>query len=46
MSWQVNVPKKVLRKQEEFRKFHSFLVGETEVVRASALSKALEAHDP
>ncbi|KAL1744277.1 S-adenosyl-L-methionine-dependent methyltransferase [Schizophyllum fasciatum] len=31
LSWQVNVPKKVLRKQEEFRKFHSFLVGETEV---------------
>ncbi|TRM57498.1 S-adenosyl-L-methionine-dependent methyltransferase [Schizophyllum amplum] len=31
LAWQVNVPKKVLRKQEEFRKFHAFLVGETEV---------------
>ncbi|KAJ3545226.1 hypothetical protein NMY22_g2524 [Coprinellus aureogranulatus] len=30
-AWQFNVPKKVLRKQPEFKKFHSFLVFETEV---------------
>jgi multisite-specific tRNA:(cytosine-C5)-methyltransferase len=32
LAWQFNVPKKVLRKQPEFKKFHSFLVFETEVV--------------
>jgi hypothetical protein len=32
LAWQFNVPKKVLRKSEEFKKFHSFLVFETEVV--------------
>ncbi|KAK0438348.1 S-adenosyl-L-methionine-dependent methyltransferase [Desarmillaria tabescens] len=31
LAWQFNVPKKVLRKSSEFKKFHSFLVGETEV---------------
>ncbi|KIY61510.1 cytosine-5--methyltransferase [Cylindrobasidium torrendii FP15055 ss-10] len=31
LAWQFNVPKKVLRKQPEFRSFHSFLVGETDV---------------
>ncbi|EIW77165.1 S-adenosyl-L-methionine-dependent methyltransferase [Coniophora puteana RWD-64-598 SS2] len=31
LAWQFNVSKKVLRKQPEFRKFHSFLVYETEV---------------
>ncbi|KAK2459717.1 hypothetical protein APHAL10511_008268 [Amanita phalloides] len=31
LAWQFNVPKKVLRKQPEFKKFHSFLVFETEV---------------
>ncbi|KXN81699.1 tRNA (cytosine(34)-C(5))-methyltransferase [Leucoagaricus sp. SymC.cos] len=30
LAWQFNVPKKVLRKQPEFKKFHSFLVFETE----------------
>lgn len=35
LAWQFNVPKKVLRKSEEFKKFHSFLVFETEVVRIS-----------
>ncbi|THH19611.1 hypothetical protein EW146_g1598 [Bondarzewia mesenterica] len=33
LAWQLNVPKKVLRKSPEFKKFHSFLVFETEVVR-------------
>ncbi|KIJ57700.1 hypothetical protein HYDPIDRAFT_191003 [Hydnomerulius pinastri MD-312] len=32
LAWQFNVSKKVLRKSEEFKKFHSFLVHETEVV--------------
>ena len=32
LAWQFNVPKKVLRKQSEFKKFHSFLVFETEIV--------------
>ncbi|KAJ2926378.1 hypothetical protein H1R20_g10705, partial [Candolleomyces eurysporus] len=32
LAWQFNVPKKVLRRQPEFKKFHSFLVFETEVV--------------
>ena len=32
LAWQFNVPKKVLRKSPEFKKFHSFLVFETEVV--------------
>ncbi|KAF9265863.1 S-adenosyl-L-methionine-dependent methyltransferase [Marasmius fiardii PR-910] len=31
LAWQFNVPKKVLRKSPEFKKFHSFLVFETEV---------------
>ncbi|KIK68078.1 hypothetical protein GYMLUDRAFT_155330 [Collybiopsis luxurians FD-317 M1] len=31
LAWQFNVPKKVLRKSTEFKKFHSFLVFETEV---------------
>ncbi|KAG9218231.1 hypothetical protein CCMSSC00406_0005912 [Pleurotus cornucopiae] len=31
LAWQFNVAKPVLRKQPEFRKFHSFLVFETEV---------------
>ncbi|ESK92221.1 trna (cytosine-5-)-methyltransferase [Moniliophthora roreri MCA 2997] len=31
LAWQFNVPKKVLRKSLEFKKFHSFLVFETEV---------------
>lgn len=35
LAWQFNVPKKVLRKSPEFKKFHSFLVFETEVVRVS-----------
>lgn len=32
LAWQLNVPKKVLRKSPEFKRFHSFLVFETEVV--------------
>jgi multisite-specific tRNA:(cytosine-C5)-methyltransferase len=35
-AWQFNVPKKVLRKSPEFKRFHSFLVYETEVVRVSS----------
>lgn len=35
LAWQFNVPKKVLRKQPEFKKFHSFLVFETEVGNVS-----------
>ncbi|CAL1709673.1 unnamed protein product [Somion occarium] len=31
LAWQFNVSKKVLRKQPEFKRFHSFLVFETEV---------------
>ncbi|KAH7924716.1 S-adenosyl-L-methionine-dependent methyltransferase [Leucogyrophana mollusca] len=31
LAWQFNVSKKVLRKSTEFKKFHSFLVFETEV---------------
>ncbi|KAF8880014.1 S-adenosyl-L-methionine-dependent methyltransferase [Infundibulicybe gibba] len=31
LAWQFNVPKKALRKSPEFKKFHSFLVFETEV---------------
>ncbi|OAX37510.1 S-adenosyl-L-methionine-dependent methyltransferase [Rhizopogon vinicolor AM-OR11-026] len=31
LAWQFNVSKKVLRKQQAFKKFHSFLVHETEV---------------
>ncbi|KAI0924993.1 hypothetical protein AcW2_005707 [Taiwanofungus camphoratus] len=31
LAWQFDVPKKVLRKSPEFKKFHSFLVFETEV---------------
>lgn len=37
LAWQFNVPKKVLRRSPEFKKFHSFLVFETEVVRLSFL---------
>ena len=33
LAWQFNVAKKVLRKSPEFKKFHNFLVFETEVVR-------------
>lgn len=32
-AWQFDVTKKVLRRSPEFKKFHSFLVFETEVVR-------------
>ena len=32
LAWQFNVSKKVVRKSPEFKKFHSFLVFETEVV--------------
>ncbi|KIJ57651.1 hypothetical protein HYDPIDRAFT_191014 [Hydnomerulius pinastri MD-312] len=39
LAWQFNVSKKVLRKSEEFKKFHSFLVHETEVVRAPVVSR-------
>ncbi|KAJ6454578.1 cytosine-5--methyltransferase [Mycena sanguinolenta] len=35
LAWQFNVPKKVLRKQPEFKGFHSFLVFETEVGNVS-----------
>lgn len=31
LAWQFNVSKKVLRKSPDFKKFHSFLVGETDV---------------
>ncbi|KAL0958350.1 hypothetical protein HGRIS_000495 [Hohenbuehelia grisea] len=31
LAWQFNVPKKVLRKSPEFKKFHNFLVFETDV---------------
>lgn len=34
LAWQLNVPKRALRKSPEFKKFHSFLVFETEVVRS------------
>ena len=33
LAWQFNVSKRVLRKSPEFKKFHNFLVFETEVVR-------------
>lgn len=39
LAWQFNVSKKVLRKQQAFKKFHSFLVHETEVVRDPSLSR-------
>jgi len=46
LAWQFNIPKKVLRKSSEFKKFHSFLVFETEVVRLSlGLSTLLNAAD-
>jgi multisite-specific tRNA:(cytosine-C5)-methyltransferase len=32
LAWQLNVPKKALRRSPEFKKFHSFLVFETDVV--------------
>ncbi|KAG6821132.1 hypothetical protein H0H93_006471 [Arthromyces matolae] len=35
LAWHFNVPKKVLRKSPEFKKFHSFLVFETEVGNVS-----------
>ncbi|TBU24699.1 S-adenosyl-L-methionine-dependent methyltransferase [Dichomitus squalens] len=35
LAWQFNVAKKVLRKSPEFKKFHSFLVFETEVGNVS-----------
>jgi multisite-specific tRNA:(cytosine-C5)-methyltransferase len=35
LAWQFNVPKKVLRKSAEFKKFHSWLVFETEVGNVS-----------
>ncbi|KAI0366506.1 S-adenosyl-L-methionine-dependent methyltransferase [Pilatotrama ljubarskyi] len=35
LAWQFNVSKKVLRKSPEFKKFHSFLVFETEVGNVS-----------
>ncbi|KAG8216542.1 S-adenosyl-L-methionine-dependent methyltransferase [Butyriboletus roseoflavus] len=35
LAWQFNVSKKVLRKSPEFKKFHSFLVHETEVGNVS-----------
>ena len=37
LAWVFNVSKKVLRKSPEFKKFHSFLVFETEVVRIRLL---------
>jgi len=37
LAWQFNVPKKVLRRSPEFKRFHSFLVFETEVVRHCSL---------
>jgi multisite-specific tRNA:(cytosine-C5)-methyltransferase len=36
LAWQLNVPKKALRRSPEFKKFHSFLVFETEVVRLTS----------
>ena len=42
LAWQFNVPKKVLRKSPEFKKFHSFLVFETEVVRLPPKLSAFE----
>ena len=38
LAWQLNVPKKALRKSPEFKKFHSFLVFETEVVHLTRKS--------
>ncbi|KAF5380127.1 hypothetical protein D9615_006115 [Tricholomella constricta] len=35
LAWHFNVPKKILRKSPEFKKFHSFLVFETEVGNVS-----------
>ncbi|KAH9829989.1 cytosine-5--methyltransferase [Rhodofomes roseus] len=35
LAWQLNVAKKVVRKSPEFKKFHSFLVYETEVGNVS-----------
>ncbi|KDQ60243.1 hypothetical protein JAAARDRAFT_205232 [Jaapia argillacea MUCL 33604] len=31
LAWQFNVPKKVIRKEQDFKRFHSFLVFETDV---------------
>lgn len=33
LAWEVAAPKRVVRKQEAFKKFQKFLVGETDVVR-------------
>ena len=40
LAWQLNVAKKVVRKSPEFKKFHSFLVYETEVVSSVQLLKS------
>ncbi|KAF7795210.1 hypothetical protein EIP86_006360 [Pleurotus ostreatoroseus] len=54
LAWQFNVAKKVLRKSPEFKKFHNFLVFETEVVmdmcaapgsKTAQLLEALHAQD-
>jgi hypothetical protein len=37
LAWQFNVPKRVLRKSPEFKRFHSFLVFETDVVRVELI---------
>lgn len=33
LAWQINVARKALRKSADYKKFHNFLVFETEVVR-------------
>ena len=33
LAWQLNVPKRTIRKSPEYKVFQSFLVGETEIVR-------------
>jgi multisite-specific tRNA:(cytosine-C5)-methyltransferase len=37
LAWQVDAPKRVVRKSEPFKKFQRFLVGETEVVGHSTM---------
>lgn len=32
LGWEISAPKRVVRKQEAFKKFQKFLVGETDVV--------------
>lgn len=32
LAWEIAAPKRVVRKNEEFKKFQKFLVGETDVV--------------